>query len=52
MQMERDRAPFGNRAQSGCDNDTGKLWIVESYETFIDLDALDHIEVCGVLIPI
>lgn len=52
MQLERDRAPFGNRAQSGCDNDTGKLWIVESYETLIDLDALGSIEVCGISIPI
>lgn len=52
MQMQRNRAPFGSRAQSGSDNDEGTLRIVEAYETFIDLDALGSIAVCGVAIPI
>ena len=52
MQMETRYAPFGSRAGSGDNNTTGELRIVQGYETFIDLDALDHIEICGVDIQI
>lgn len=52
MQMESQYAPFGSRAGSGSDNTTGELRIVQGYETFIDLEALDHIEVCGVDIQV
>lgn len=48
MQLETRYAPFGSRAGSGDNNTTGELRIVQGYETFIDLDALDHIEICGV----
>lgn len=52
MQLESQHAPFGSRAGSGDNNTTGELRIVQSYETFIDLDALDYIEICGVPIQI
>lgn len=52
MQLETRYAPFGSRAGSGDNDTTGELRIVQSYETFIDLDALDHIEVCGVTIQV
>lgn len=52
MQLETRHAPFGSRAGSGDNNTTGELRIVQSYETFIDLEALDHIEICGVSIPV
>lgn len=52
MELDAQYAPFGSRAGSGSNNETGELRIVQSYETFIDLDALDHIEVCGVSVPI
>ena len=52
MELDSQYAPFGSRAGSGSNNETGELRIVQSYETFIDLDALDHIEVCGVSVPI
>lgn len=52
MQMETRYAPFGSRAGSGDNNTTGELRIVQSYEAFIDLDALDHIEICGVDIQV
>ena len=48
MQEESGRAPFGIRTCSSADNNTGKLRIVLSYETFIDLEQLGSIEVCGV----
>lgn len=44
--------PFGSRAGSGDNNATGELRIVQGYETFIDLEALDRIEICGVDIQI
>ena len=52
MQLGSRYAPFGSRAGSGWNDATGELRIVQSYETFIDLDALDHIEVCGVTIQV
>ena len=52
MQLETRYAPFGSRAGSGSNNATGELRIVQGYESFIDLDALDHIEICGVDIRI
>lgn len=52
MQLETRHAPFGSRAGSGDSNTTGELRIVQGYETFIDLEALDHIEICGVSIPV
>lgn len=52
MQLETRRAPFGSRAGSGDNNATGELRIVQGYETFIDLEALDRIEICGVDIQI
>lgn len=52
MQLETRYAPFGSRAGSGSNNTTGELRIVQGYESFIDLDALDHIEICGVDIRI
>ena len=52
MELDSQYAPFGSRAGSGSNNETGELRIVESYGTFIDLDALDHIEVCGVSVSI
>lgn len=52
MQLESRYAPFGSRAGSGDNNTTGELRIVQSYETFIDVEALDHIEICGVTIPV
>lgn len=52
MPLQSRYAPFGSRAGSGSNNETGELKIVQGYETFIDLDALDRIVVCGVSIPI
>lgn len=52
MQPESQHAPFGRQTGSGDNNTTGELRIVQSYETFIDLDALDHIEICGVTIQV
>ena len=52
MHLESQYAPFGSRASSGWNDATGELRIVQSYETFIDLEALDHIEVCGVTIQV
>lgn len=52
MDLASRHAPFGSRAGSGSNNETGELRIVQSYETFIDLDALDRIEVCGISVPI
>lgn len=52
MQIETQYAPFGSRAGSGDNNTTGELRIVQGYETFIDLEALDHVEICGVDIQI
>ena len=52
MPLESKYAPFGSRAGSGSNNETGELKIVQGYETFIDLDALARIEICGVSIPV
>lgn len=52
MPLESRYAPFGSRAGSDSNNETGELKIIQGYETFIDLDALGSIEVCGVSIPI
>lgn len=45
--------PFGVRGGSGCSggsgtDESGRLRLVQSYGYLLDLDALDHITVCGV----
>lgn len=52
MELESQYAPFGSRGGSDEDSAAGKLKIVQSYETFIDLDALARVEICGVTIPL
>lgn len=55
--IDQGQPPFGRRAGSGCcqDPDAPDLpWInvVQSYENLLDMDSLDHIDVCGVSIPL
>ena len=52
IELETQYAPFGSRGGSDEDNETGTLKIVQNYEAFIDMDALDHIEICGVVISL
>lgn len=55
--IDQGEPPFGKRGGSGCASDPEPpelpcINVVQTYENLLDMENLDHIDVCGVTIPL